>query len=129
MANLNKLIYRNQQQAFFMAINPVGQRRLFVTDGTAAGTIVLRNDYIQLFTGFANFAVLNNESYFTNAAGVPNYNYATWKSDGSQPASHLYRSKSIAGKQTCNSVRIHLEASVFVSYSLMTSLPPNLLPI
>ncbi|MEO5889507.1 MAG: hypothetical protein ABIQ31_04600, partial [Ferruginibacter sp.] len=53
---------------FFMANDPAGERRLYSTDGTVAGTIFLKA-YVGLWNGFSNFAVLNNDIYFTSDGG------------------------------------------------------------
>lgn len=66
---------------FFMADNPAGARRLYASDGTPAGTIVLKA-FIQLFNGFSNFAVMNNDIYFTSDGGGPLFTYGMWKSNG-----------------------------------------------
>ncbi|MEO6718896.1 MAG: hypothetical protein ABIN67_00980 [Ferruginibacter sp.] len=66
---------------FFMANNATAQRCLYSSDGTAGGTIELKQ-YIQLFNGLTNFAVLNNDIYFTGDGGATNYTYGMWKSDG-----------------------------------------------
>ena len=66
---------------FFMANNPTGDRWLYSSDGTAGGTIALKQ-YIQLFNGFSNFAVLNNDIYFTGDGGGTIFSYGMWKSDG-----------------------------------------------
>src|SRR6185436_8698757 len=48
---------------FFMGSSVDGERRLYVSDGTPAGTIVIRNNYIRLFNGLLDFAVVNNDIY------------------------------------------------------------------
>ncbi|MEO7313369.1 MAG: hypothetical protein ABIX01_23505 [Chitinophagaceae bacterium] len=66
---------------FFIANNPAGENRLYSSDGTVAGTIVLKA-FAQLFNGLSDFAVLNNEIYFTSDGGMSIYVYGMWKSDG-----------------------------------------------
>ncbi len=65
---------------FFMANDATGNNNLYVSDGTVAGTIRLKAG-ISLFNGNADFAVLNNDIYFTsdNGSGM---GYGLWKSDG-----------------------------------------------
>jgi hypothetical protein len=52
-----------------------GERRLYVSDGTTAGTKIIRDYFINLFNGITDFAVLNNDIYFSSSddAGNPVY--------------------------------------------------------
>jgi ELWxxDGT repeat protein len=54
----------------FMGNSVDGERRLYVSDGTPAGTKVIKNNYINLFNGLTDFAVLNNDVYFTGDNGT-----------------------------------------------------------
>ena len=58
-----------------------GEKRLYVSNGTPVGTIIIRDNYIDIFNGFKDFAVMNNEIYF-RGDGFPLFSYGLWKSDG-----------------------------------------------
>jgi ELWxxDGT repeat protein len=56
-------------------------QKLYVCDGTPAGTTILKNNGAIIFNGLAQFAILNNDIYFTSDNGTGS-GYGMWKSDG-----------------------------------------------
>lgn len=56
-------------------------QKLYVCDGTPAGTTIIKNNGAIIFNGLAQFAVLNNDIYFTSDNGTGS-GYGMWKSDG-----------------------------------------------
>ena len=64
---------------FFQAGTATRSQGLWVTDGTAAGTQMLGNQYSDPFASNDSFIVLNNKIYFEGNAGS---GYGMWSSDG-----------------------------------------------
>ncbi len=56
-------------------------QKLFVCDGTPAGTTIIKNNGAIIFNGLSQFAILNNDIYFTSDNGTGT-GYGMWKSDG-----------------------------------------------
>ena len=56
-------------------------QKLYVCDGTPAGTTIIKNNGAIIFNGLAQFAILNNDIYFTSDNGTGS-GYGMWKSDG-----------------------------------------------
>ena len=56
-------------------------QKLFVCDGTPAGTTIIKNNSTSIFNGLLQFAILNNDIYFTSDNGTGS-GYGMWKSDG-----------------------------------------------
>ena len=56
-------------------------RKLYVCDGTAAGTTIIKNNGVVFFNGLADFAVMNTDIYFTSDNGTGS-GAGLWKSDG-----------------------------------------------
>ena len=56
-------------------------QKLFVCDGTPTGTTVIKNNGAIIFNGLSQFAILNNDIYFTSDNGTGS-GYGMWKSDG-----------------------------------------------
>jgi ELWxxDGT repeat protein len=74
---------------FFVATNNnSGVSRLFVSDGTVAGTVDIRN--ASLLGGQTSLAVLNNDVYFLSDNGTGSGN-GLWKSDGTPAGTVLVK--------------------------------------
>ncbi len=76
----------NNKLFFMTDIN----RKLYATDGTAAGTVIVKNNAVDLFNGIADFAILNNYIYFISDNGTGS-GYGMWKSDGSAGGAALVK--------------------------------------
>ncbi|MEO6453490.1 MAG: ELWxxDGT repeat protein [Ginsengibacter sp.] len=72
---------------FFMTYGADGIKRLYGSDGTSAGTVLLKNG-IDIFNGFTNFAILNNDIYFRSDDGT-GAGYGLWKSNGTAGGTSL----------------------------------------
>ena len=87
---------------FFMGSGVNGERRLYVSDGTPAGTKIIRDNYISLFNGLADFAVLNNDIYFTSNDEVSGGVSCLWKSNGTAAGTKAVSCDLIPGVNGCN---------------------------
>lgn len=63
-------------------------QKLYVCDGTPAGTTIIKNNGAVIFNGLAQFAILNNDIYFTSDNGTGS-GYGMWKSDGTMAGTVL----------------------------------------
>ncbi|MEO8413445.1 MAG: ELWxxDGT repeat protein, partial [Ginsengibacter sp.] len=63
-------------------------QKLYVCDGTPAGTTIIKNNGAVIFNGLAQFAILNNDIYFTSDNGT-GAGYGMWKSDGTPAGTAL----------------------------------------
>ncbi len=70
-------------------------QKLYVCDGTPAGTTIIKNNGVIIFNGLAQFAVLNNDIYFTSDNGT-GAGYGMWKSDGTLAGTVLIMPKIVS---------------------------------
>jgi ELWxxDGT repeat protein/VCBS repeat-containing protein len=89
---------------FFLADDGVNGRELWFTDGTAAGTFLLRDLYPGTNSGsYGNFVQSNGIMYFTASDGSGTH---LWRSDGTQAGTFALTS-STNGDNASNLINVH----------------------
>ena len=74
---------------FFSAKGPDGNTGLWKSDGTDAGTQLVKNSFSNTSFSFYNFYNANGELYFTHSSNT--YGAEIWKSDGTEVGTHIVK--------------------------------------